>query len=109
MRKTALLVSLFLASVALAGLPGIILNPNSTYDFADCASGGSSSLNLPSGTYLLTVTDSDVFICFASTCAAGGRKFPQGTVMGIAIGSSGSDISCRSAASTGDVQFTLAM
>ena len=70
-------------------------------------SGGSSSTTLVAGVkYLFRVTDSDVFLCFAATCAAGGEKFPMGTVMLLRASADQTTISCRSSASTGDVIFT---
>lgn len=110
MRHLALLV-LLLAVGALAAT-GITLNTGVRTELTDCASGGSSSTTLkPNVTYLFRVTDADSFLCFAGTCAAGGEKFPVGTVMLLATpNNGGSDvtISCRSSSSTGDLIFTLA-
>jgi hypothetical protein len=108
MRNLALLAVLLTAGLAAAA--GVALNFNATYDLTDCAAGGSGSVTVPGGQYLLTVTDADVFLCNAATCAAGGRKLPTGTVMivGVGGGFSGSAFSCRSTGSNADVQFTLA-
>lgn len=115
MRKAALLLTILLAVaapvVALAAT-GVTLNTGARAELTDCASGGSSSTTLLSNvTYLFRVTDSDTFLCFAATCASGGEKFPVGTLMLLATpnnGGSNVTISCRSAASTGDLIFTLA-
>lgn len=115
MRKALLLLTVLLAVaapvVALAAT-GVALNTGLRTEMTDCASGGSASSTLkPNVTYLFRVTDSDTFLCFAATCAAGGEKFPVGTVMLLATtANGGSDvtISCRSSASTGDLIFTQA-
>jgi len=103
--KIAALATLLLASVALAAA-GVSLTPSTRFEFTDCASGGSSAQTVTAGTYLLRVTDENTFICYAATCAAGGEKFPMGTVMLLAFGGSQS-VSCRSSASSGDVILTL--
>lgn len=103
--RVALLLSL-LASAAFAG--GIALNTGVRFEFTDCASGGSASQAVTEGTYLMRVTDADTFICYAATCAAGGEKFPAGTVVLITVGRAGQTMSCRSGAGTGDVILTLA-
>jgi len=109
--RTFLLAVLLTAGLAVAAT-GISLNTGVRTELTDCASGGSSSATLkPNTTYLFRVTDSDTFLCFAGTCAAAGEKFPVGTVMLFATtNNNGSDvtISCRSAASTGDLIFTQA-
>lgn len=111
MRNLALLVVL-LAVGALAAT-GVVLDTTGTdVTLTDCASGGSSSTTLlPRVTYLFRVTDADSFLCFAATCAAGGKKFPAGTVMLLSMpenAGSSVTISCRSATSTGDLSFTVA-
>lgn len=114
MRKAALLTILLAVTAPVVALAatGVALNTGLRTEMTDCASGGSASSTLkPNVTYLFRVTDSDTFLCFAATCAAGGEKFPVGTVMLLATtNNGGSDvtISCRSAASTGDLIFTLA-
>lgn len=86
------------------------LDTSARLELTDCASGGSSAGSLTAGeSYLLRVTDSDVFICFAasgSTCASGGEKFPLGTLMRFTANGNHVSVSCRSTASTGDVIFT---
>ena len=91
---------------ALAG--GIQLLTATRFEFTDCASGGSASQTLTVGTYLMRVTDADVWVCYAATCASGGERFPSGTVMLLAIPGGGKQVTCRSSASTGDVIFTSA-
>ena len=114
MRKAALLTILLAVTAPVVALAatGVALNTGLRTEMTDCASGGSASSTLkPNVTYLFRVTDSDTFLCFAATCAAGGEKFPVGTVMLLATpNNGGSDvtISCRSSASTGDLIFTQA-
>lgn len=115
MRTALLLLTVLLAvttPVNALAATGVTLNTGVRTELTDCASGGSSSTTLkPNVSYLFRVTDSDTFLCFAATCAAGGEKFPVGTVMLLATpNNGGSDvtISCRSSASTGDLIFTLA-
>lgn len=97
---------LLLASVAVAG--GITLMPGTRYEFTDCASGGSASQTLLGGTYLTRMLTEDIWVCFAATCASGGDKFGAGTVLMLSIPVAGATVSCRSAASTGDLIFTAA-
>lgn len=104
MRKLLLLT--LLASVALAG--GINIDTATRFEFTDCASGGSASQAITEGTYLMRVTDADVFLCWAGTCAAAGEKFPSGTVVMLSFGRGNTTLSCRSSASTGDIILTRA-
>ena len=107
MRWPVLLV-LFALSAA-AG--GIVLNTSRRFEFTDCAVGGSAAQTVTGGTYLLRITDADTFLCFAdsgSTCAAGGEKLPNGTVILLTIGNGGQSVSCRSVGSVGDAIFTSA-
>lgn len=113
MRKPLLLLAaLFLVAlpvVALAG--GVPLHTGVRFEFTDCASGGSAAQTVTAGTYLLRVTDSDAFICFAAsgaTCASGGEKFPMGTVMLLEVKAGLPSLACRSSGSSGDVILTLA-
>lgn len=101
--RTIALVVLF-ASAALAA-NGISIDTATRFEFTDAASGGSAAQTVTAGTYVMRVTDSDAFVCYAGTCASGGEKWPQGTVILISFGASTS-VSCRSAASTGDIIFT---
>lgn len=103
MRRLALLASLLVAGAAVAG--GVLLNTSIRFEFTDCSSGGSAAQTVTVGEYLMRVTDADTFVCFASTCAAGGEKFPAGTVMVISVNDTMS-MSCRSSASTGDFILT---
>lgn len=99
-----------LALVAFGGA-GVLLDTSTRFEFTDCAAGGSAAQTLTVGTYLFRVTDADTTICpvaSGSTCAAGGEKFPLGTVMCIAITSDKKSVSCRSTGSTGDAIFTAA-
>lgn len=106
MRKLALAAALLVAGLAVAG--GIPINTAVRYEFTDCASGGSASQAVPEGTYLMRVTDADVFICYAATCAAGGEKFPSGTVMLLTLPRGGITASCRSTGSNADIILTSA-
>lgn len=109
MMRLALLAVLLVASIAAAA--GLAVSWGSGFTFTDCASGGSASQNVTGGTYLLTITDADVWVCQAATCATGGTRLPSGAVLlvGVPFGSTGTTtFSCRSAASTGDVSFTPA-
>jgi hypothetical protein len=105
MRKLGLLLAL-LAGVASAQ---IALDQTTTKTFTDCASGGSAAQTLTEGTYLMTVTDENVWMCqaaSASTCATVGTKFGAPFAMLYAVPRGGLSISCRSAGATGDLQFT---
>ena len=111
MRK---LFALGLFAALAMGATGIDLNTAVRTELTDCAAAGSSpALTLVRGTsYLMRVTDSDVFLCFAesaSTCGSGGEKFPVGTVMLFTATGNKVSVSCRSTASTGDAIFTQAM
>lgn len=78
-------------------------------NFTDCSSGGSVAQTLTGGSYVMTVHDEAVWLCLAdsaSTCASGGSKFPAGFGMVIRINNGGQSVSCRSAASGGDLTFT---
>lgn len=106
--KLSFLLVLLMCGLAYAGQP-ISINPNVTLDFTDCSSSGSSAQLLHGGDYVLTVTDEDVWLCWAATCGSGGRRWPVGTVINLHFGGgSGNDtqLSCRSAGSTGDANFT---
>lgn len=103
MRKTLLLVTL-LAATAFAA--GITLDPLTRFEFTDCASGGSANQTLTENQYLLRITDADVWVCWAATCASGGERFPVGFAAVLTIPRGGSQLSCRSTASNGDAIFT---
>jgi hypothetical protein len=77
------------------------------FEFTDCAAAGSASQTVTANTYLLRVTDADVWLCYAATCASGGERLQAGTVMPFNVGPS-SVMSCRSSASTGDLVLTKA-
>lgn len=98
---------LFLPVLLLGLTGGTTLNPNVTLDFANCSSSGSSAQEIKFGEYVMTVTDEDVYLCWAATCASGGRRFPVGTIFKQTF-QANQNLSCRSAYSTGDVQFTRA-
>lgn len=105
MRLLAFCLVLLVAGLAVA--QGITLNTGLRTELTDCASGGSSSSTLTGNVrYLMRVTDSDVFLCLTATCATGGERFPSGTVLLYQVPNGGHTISCRSAASTGDIIFT---
>lgn len=97
-------LALTLAPIA-AAAGGVILNPVVRFEFTDCAAAGSASQTIFAGSYLMRVTTEDVFICYAATCAAGGEKFPAGMVLLVAF-QANQQVSCRSAASTGDLILT---
>lgn len=103
MRKLALLVCL-VGCGALAG--ALTLDTGRRFEFTDCASGGSAAQTLTVGQYLMRITDADVYVCYAATCASGGERFASGTIIGIAVGLGGQQVSCRSTTSTGDAIFT---
>lgn len=115
MRKLlSLAARLVLVNMLVAGpaLAGIALDQTTIITFTDCASGGSAAQTLKGG-YLMTATDEDVWVCITdsgSTCASGGTRLPLGLAMFISIGNfvTSKSVSCRSAASTGDLQFTPA-
>lgn len=108
MRKLGL--GLVLALVAAgAAFAQIQLNPAVIKTFTDCSSGGSVAQSIDQGTYLMTVTTEDVWLCqaeSASTCASGGTKFGAPFAMLFEVPRGGLSISCRSTSSTGDLQFT---
>lgn len=104
----ALLVALLVPlSAALAGLT---LNPSLRTEFSNCAAAGSASSTVTANVqYMARVSsDSDVSLCYAGTCAAGGELFPAGSMFTINFRSDQTTLSCRSAASTGDIIFTRA-
>ena len=103
MRKLAALLSL-LASVP--SFAGIALSTE-TYTFTNCSSSGSTAQTVNSAEYVVSIADEGVFICIAnsaSTCASGGTFFNPGVTVVLTIGAYGTrSVSCRSAASTGDL------
>jgi hypothetical protein len=102
MRKLAL--PLLLAG-SLASAAGVTITPAVRFEFTDCAAGGSASQSVTAGSYLLRVTDADVWLCWGATCASGGEKFPSGTVLLLNVTTS-QQFSCRSTGSAADVIFT---
>ncbi len=114
MRKLALplAVALLVPLAALAAGGALQLDTATRLELTDCASGGATTGSTPatpgnSTSYLMRVTDADVFLCYdVGTCAAGGEKFPQGTVLLIAIPAAGKTFSCRSSGSNADVIMT---
>jgi predicted metal-binding membrane protein len=105
MRKLAPLLLVLVASAAVAD--GVELIVATRFDYPNCSASGSASQTVTGGTYLMRVTDEDVSICYAATCAADGEKFPAGTVMLITFNGNQA-VTCRSANATGDVTFTKA-
>jgi hypothetical protein len=99
------LVLAFLAATAAAAGDSLAFNTPG-YAFDNCPVGGSTAQTVPSGRYLLRIFDSDVWVCWASTCVAGGERFVAGSMVLISVGSQGQAFSCRSAASTGDLVLT---
>jgi hypothetical protein len=104
MKRTAALLAVLAATVALAA--GLTLQTGTRFEFTDCSSGGSAAQTVTRGEYLLRVTDADVWVCYAATCATGGEKLPSGFSALFSFGGSQS-VSCRSSASTGDLILTL--
>lgn len=108
MRKTlALCLILLVPTVADAAGSPLNLDTTTRLEMTDCASGGTAGATLAAGTYLMRVTGEDSFLCYASSCASpNGEKWPVGTIVAIAVGSSGQAFSCRSSGSTGDIILT---
>jgi hypothetical protein len=105
MRRLLLLLPL----LAFTAGAQIMLDQTSIVTFTDCASGGSAAQALARGTYLMTVTGEDTWLCLAesgATCASGGTKYGAPFAMLIAINGSQLSAACRSSSSTGDIQFT---
>lgn len=105
---TLALVSL--TAAAATGLSALTLAPAlGDFSFALCAAGGSSAQTLTAaqaGNYLMRVTAADVTMCLASTCAAGGQAWPTGTIIYLTLPAG--PVSCRSAASLGNLYLTRA-
>lgn len=102
---------LFLLLAFGAFADGVNLNPAVQKTFTDCSSSGSTAQTVAGGVYLVSAVTETVWVCFAdsaSTCASGGTILPAGSLLLISIGNAGQSVSCRSAASTGDLQFTKA-
>ena len=86
-------------------------DPATIKTFTNCEAGGSAAQTLAGGPHLMTVTGEDTYVCVAdsaSTCASGGTIYPLGTVIHITFGNAAHSVSCRSAGSGGDLQFTKA-
>ncbi len=75
------------------------------FDYTNCSSGGSANQSITAGTYMLVVLDEATTVCYASTCAANGRTLPVSSILVIKFPSN-TTVSCRSAGSTGDLQYT---
>lgn len=103
MKRIGIVFLLLLGGVAVAA--GVNLDTSTRYEFTDCESGGSASQSIARGTYLFRVTDADLWICKAATCATGGEKFPSGLVMKLSFGAA-TTVSCRSTNADGDAIFT---
>lgn len=104
-------LGLVLALLAIGGVASaqIALDQTTTKTFTDCSSSGSVAQTLTAGTYLMTITTEDVWVCqaaSASTCASAGTKFGAPFAMLFEVPRGGLSISCRSSSSTGDLQFT---
>lgn len=113
MVRSIFLTAMICSTVALAaGLSFLQLNPAQRFEIDLCASGGSSSVSVTPGTYLMRITGADTSVCYAATCASGGEPFPAGTIIGITIGAAtggaNQAMSCRSSASTGNFILTAA-
>ena len=85
--------------------------PSGIVTFTNCEAAGSAAQNVTGGSHLMTVTGEDTYVCYSdsgSTCGSGGTLYPSGTVIHITFGNASKSVSCRSAASGGDLQFTKA-
>lgn len=104
-----------IADAFLAGVPSgsyLTLYPATAFTFTNCNADGTTTAaqTVTQGTWAVIVTDADVWVCYAATCAANGTRIPAGSffVLGIAA-AAGQVISCRSSASNGDISFTSAV
>lgn len=104
------LVLLLVPMTAFAVNVGIRLITSRRFEFTDCAAGGSAAQTVTPGTYLTRFLTEDIWICYASTCAAAGEKFGAGTALMLYVapvnGAAGQVMSCRSAGATGDFILT---
>jgi hypothetical protein len=110
MNRALPVVAFAFAFVAGAALAQVRLADTSkyTYDLENCD--GGVTANIPDGTYIVTIKDETVWECtYDAGCAAGGQFFKDGLTMRQDFKGPGgvTPVSCRSAASTGDVCFTL--
>jgi predicted RNA-binding Zn-ribbon protein involved in translation (DUF1610 family) len=106
MRIAAMVAVLFASAV---GWAGIAFNPSVQFSFPNCSSSGSAAQTVTAGDYLLTVDTEKTWLCetaSASTCASNGVSLPAPTVMVFTVPNGGRSISCRSSASTGNLQLT---
>jgi hypothetical protein len=102
-------LALLMWGIAFASGPGIAVSTGTRFEFTNCAAGGSASQNVVGPLdYLFRVTDEDVFVCWAATCAANGERFPVGFAAKLHFEGASTTLSCRSAGATGDAIFTRA-
>ena len=101
-----LLVAVLLSAIAAFAFPRI--ESGSVVDFSNCATGGSAAQSISDGSYLMVVFDEETTLCWAATCASGGRRLPLpfAMLMDFKSASGSQQLSCRSAGATGDVHFT---
>ncbi len=112
-RALALVLVLFLASVAWAG---IRLVPAHTYDFACAAAGSATQVLFSDGTtsYLVAVSPlEEVKICLDAQCdgGAGGRRLPANSLIELDFKSvdGGYGLACISDGGTGLLSLTQAV
>ncbi len=107
MRYHLATLAVLLSAVALAA--SWSEGAGTVYNFTDCDTGGEAAQTISPGTYMMTVTGEDTWVCFsaaASTCASGGTKYPMGFGVIVKITTATSSRSCRSAGGAGDVTFS---
>jgi len=107
--RSILLFVAFMAALAFA-LPAsaerYVLYPHLVTKVPTCSSGGGSSVSVPRGSYILTVSVGDVALCYAATCTTGGATLVAGTQIPVFFNGS-QTVSCRSS-SSGAVEFVRA-
>lgn len=105
--KRALYVAVAVVLGALAATAGPKLRPNSTNGYYDLpACDGGVTATLAGGSYLLSVTNETTWLCVGDAgCATAGQPLASGFTANLDFDAQ--PISCRSAASTGDITLTL--
>lgn len=75
-----------------------------TVTLTNCLANGTTTASITPGEYMMTAFDERLSVCEATACAAGGVDLNAGTAP-IPVTIAGTDVACRSATPTGDVQF----
>jgi hypothetical protein len=105
-RQTALSVDLFGQQRTLP--PPMNLDMAVVADYTACAAGGCVQTDggtpIAAGAYFVTVTSENMTLCYAATCATGGRTMPVGRY-NIRLPAD-TNVSWRSTSGTGNAQFT---